>query len=38
MSVVGLAIDLDRMKGLASGGAILTKADIAVSFSEFSLW
>ena len=38
MSVVGLAIGLSKAEGLAISGAILTEADITVSFSGLSLW
>ena len=38
MSVVGLAVGLGGVEGLAIGRAVLTGADVAVGFSELSLW
>ena len=37
-AVVGLAISLGRADGLVIGKAVLTGADVAVSFYGLSLW
>ena len=36
--VVDLAIGLGRAEGLTIGGAVSMEADVAVDFSELSLW
>ena len=36
--VIDLAIGLGRAESLAIGGAVSTKADVAIGFFELSLW
>ena len=38
LSMIGLAVGLGVIEGLAIGGAISTRADVAVGFFGLSLW
>ena len=37
-AVVGLAVGLVEADGLAIGGAVLTRREVAVGFSRLTLW